>query len=343
MVPALASSKSEAIAPALLMELARYLKENPPRYTVWLVFLSGHWQALAGARAFVEHFFFNGEVATGKTTVWGFIGLDKFSSDGDGLQLLHSSYYTTYGGNSIHSGGFPARLSWVMTTVQTLLTEEKVRTFARREFNLEDARGLVNIFFTYTGFWGTEPFPSMLDSEAASISGVAAFSIISRHSSRLHMGVPVDDSKYANLAALKPYLELASYIVIRLLNTEWQVSRNLILPTRYDLSAERGYPGFTTFYGRVVTYNFTKGWYDPVPNALVEVQLITSTHKYNKILVKADGNGTFTVYGIPHAGRGAYGGTVIPFSRWIIRGWVLNEEGQIVMATDLGQFGMQNF
>ncbi|MCX8180006.1 MAG: hypothetical protein N3E41_01305, partial [Thermofilaceae archaeon] len=91
------------------------------------------------------------------------------------------------------------------------------------------------------------------------------------------------------------------------------------------------------------TYNFTEGWYDPVPNALVEVQLITSTHKYNKILVKADGNGTFTVYGIPHAGRGAYGGTVIPFSRWIIRGWVLNEEGQIVMATDLGQFGMQNF
>jgi ABC-type lipoprotein release transport system permease subunit len=342
-VPGLASSRTEAVAPALLLELARYLRENPPRYTVWLAFLSGHWQALAGARAFVERFFFSGDVASGKVTVWGFIGLDKFASDSDGLQLLHASYYTTYGGNAIHSGGFPARLSWVMTAVQRILAEDAVSRYARSVFGVSDARGLVSVFFTYQGFWGTEPIPYMLDSEAASISGVPAFSIVSRRSSRLYYGIPIDDAKYANFTALKPYLELASYIVVRLLNTEWQVSRSAVTPTRYDLSAERGYPGFTVFHGRVVAYNFTKGWYDPVPHAIVEAQLITSGYKLNKIFVKADENGTFTIYGIPHAGRGAYGGTVIPFSRWILRGWVLDGDGNIVMATDLGQFGMQNF
>jgi len=342
-VPGLASSRAEAVAPALLLELARYLKENPPRYTVWLVFLSGHWQALAGARAFVEHFFFNGDVAGGKVTVWGFIGLDKFASDSDGLQLLHASYYTTYGGNSIHSGGFPARLSWVMTAVQNILAEDAVSRYAQSVFGVSDARGLVSTFFTYQGFWGTEPIPYMLDSEAASISGVPAFSIVSRRSSRLYYGIPIDDSEYANFTVLKPYLELASYIVVRLLNMEWQISRSAIAPTRYDLAAERGYPGFTVFHGRAVTYNYTKGWYDPVPNAIVEAQLITSSYKLNKIFVKADENGTFTIYGIPHAGRGAYGGTVIPFSRWILRGWVLDENGNMVMATDLGQFGMPNF
>ncbi|MEM0460197.1 MAG: M28 family peptidase [Thermofilaceae archaeon] len=342
-VPALAASRVEAVAPALLLELARYLKENRPRYTVWVVFLSGHWQALAGARAFVEDFLFSENVTSGRITVWGFIGLDKFASDADGLQLLHASFYTTYGGNSIHSGGFPGRLSWVMTAVQSILREDAVRAYAKSTLGVEDPSGLVSIFFNYQGFWGTEPFPYMLDSEAVSIAGLPAFSIVSRRSGRLYVGIPTDDSRYADFTRLRPYLEIASYIVVRLLNSEWQVSRTHLVPTRYDLSAERGYAGFTVFYGRAVTYNFTKGWYDPVPYAIVELQLITSTYKLNKIFVRADSEGRFTVYGIPHAGRGAYGGTVVPFSRWFVRGWVLDESGNVIMATDLGQFGMQNF
>ncbi|MEM2794940.1 MAG: M28 family peptidase, partial [Thermofilaceae archaeon] len=342
-VPALSNSKAEAIAPAYLLELARYLKENKPRYTVWLVFLSGHWQALAGVRAFIEDYFFNEEILSGRTTIWGFIGFDMFSSDSDGIQLLQSSYFTTYGGNSIHSGGFPARLTWVSNKIQTILAEEPLRTYTNSVLGVPSPSALVSTFFSYQGFWGTEPIPYMLDSEAASISGVPSFSITSRHSSRLYVGMPVDDWQYANVSALKPYLEVTTYIVLELLNTEWQISKNSIKPTRYDLAADRGYPGFTTFYGRVVRYNFSAGWYSPVPNAIVETQLVTSTYKLNKIITRTDAEGRFVIYGIPHAGRVAGGGTAVPFSRWIARGWVFNEQGAIIMATDLGQFGMQNF
>lgn len=342
-VPGLARSRAEAIAPALLLEYARYLRERPPRYTVWLVLLSGHWQALAGAREFVEDFFFSEDVTSGRITIWGLINLDMFASDGDGLQLLHASYYTTYGGNSIHGGGFPSRLAWFMSAVREILVEDRVKEFAADVLGVENPVGLVSIFFSVTGFWGTEPTPYMLDSEPASISGVPALSIVSRHSGRLYVGVPVDDGMYVDMGKLRPHLDLAVYIVDRLLNMDWPLSRSEVVPTRYELAAQRGYPGFTTFYGRVVTYNFTKGWYDPVPNALVEAQLITSTYKLNKIVVKADEKGRFVMHGIPHAGRGEYGGTVIPFSRWVLRGWVLGDEGGVLMATDLGQFGMQNF
>lgn len=162
-VPALSTSKAEAIAPAYLLELARYLKENKPRYTVWLVFLSGHWQALAGVRTFVEDYFFSEEVLSGRTTIWGFIGFDMFSSDSDGIQLLQSSYFTTYGGNSIHSGGFPARLTWVSNKIQAILTEEPLRTYANSVLGVPSPSALVSMFSSYQGFWGTEPIPYMLD------------------------------------------------------------------------------------------------------------------------------------------------------------------------------------
>ncbi|MEM2922207.1 MAG: hypothetical protein QXF26_07815, partial [Candidatus Bathyarchaeia archaeon] len=114
-------------------------------------------------------------------------------------------------------------------------------------------------------------------------------------------------------------------------------------PVRYELSNVRGYPGFAAFNGRVVVYNFTTGWYDPVPNALVEATLVTSTYKLNKIFMRTDEQGLFVLHGVPSSGAAAGGGTAVPFSRWVFRGWVLDDKGTILMATDLGQFGMQNF
>lgn len=343
-VPSLAASKVEAIPAAVLMEYARYLKEKPPRYTVWLVFFSGHWQALAGSREFVEKFFFSRGVQEGQLTIWGMINLDMLASDGDGIQFLHASYYTMYGGNPLHGGGFPARLSWFMSKIPEIVGSEKVSSFVSSELGTADPLSLVNIFFSTTGFWGTEPIPYMLDSEPASMSGLPAFSITSRRSSRNYVGVPTDDGQYADIDRLRPYISLVIAVVDGLLRVEWDIDRSTIAPTRFQLSAPRGYPGYITFFGRVVVYNFTKGWYDPVPRALVEIQVIGSTYKLNKIIMRADEHGKFIVHGIPQAGRGAYGGTTIPFSQWIIRGWYIDPStGQITMAPDLGQFGVKNF
>ncbi|MGQ9478673.1 MAG: M28 family peptidase [Thermoproteota archaeon] len=347
-VPELAASKTELLPVSLLLEYARYLKTNPPKYTVWLVLYSGHWQALAGAREFVEDFFFSKDVQDGRIVIRGNIHLDLMASDTDGLQFLHSSEYTTYGAaitnfnrDSIHSGGFPGRLSWFITTITSMISEEPVASFVIKQFMVSTSTSAVSFFFSTREFHGTESIPFMLDSEIVSISGIPAFSITTRHSGRVHVGAPIDDGKYADTTALDPYFQTTLYIIDRLLRMNWGVE--IVKPTRRLIVSARGYPGYAFLYGTVKTYNFSKGWYDPVPNALVEVRMTTSNYKLNKIILKASENGSFIVHGIPISGAAAGGGTQLPFSRWVVRGWVLDDEGDIVMATDMGQFGMSNF
>jgi hypothetical protein len=352
-VPGLSASKTELVPLALLLEYARYLKANPPKYTVWLVLYSGHWQALAGSRQFVEDYFFNEDVSSGRITILGNMNFDLMASDSDGLQLLHASHFSTYGGAVIHQGGFPSRFSWFTATIQEIVNSTEVRAFARRipHVNVSAPAGtfvgsLVYWAFSITttggSFTGTEPIPYMLDSEPASMTGIPAFSITTRRSNRLYVGSPIDDGKYADFDVLNPYLQLALHIVDKFLRMDWNVDRS-IKPVRYLISSVRGHPGYATIQGKVKVYNYSKGWYDVVPNALVEVRLVTSTYKLNKIIMRSDENGSFVVYGVPVAGAVTGGGTAVPFSRWVVRAWVLNDEGVITMANDLGQFGMMQY
>jgi len=57
-IPALAPGAEDAIGVSMMLELARKLTANRPKYTVWFIAMSGHWQALAGARAFIEDLYF---------------------------------------------------------------------------------------------------------------------------------------------------------------------------------------------------------------------------------------------------------------------------------------------
>jgi len=56
-VPQLSPGATDSMGISFLMEMARLLKLNPPKRTVWLVAFAGHYQALAGAREFIEDHF----------------------------------------------------------------------------------------------------------------------------------------------------------------------------------------------------------------------------------------------------------------------------------------------
>ncbi|MEM1554572.1 MAG: FtsX-like permease family protein [Thermoproteota archaeon] len=344
-VPRLASSKTELIPVALLLEYARYLANNPPKYNVWIVLYSGHWQALAGPREFVEEFFFRGrDVVSGSLRPILNINFDLMASDSDGLQILYTGMFSTYGGYDIHQN-VPNRIQWFTTQINNMLTnDDDIKNFAMSVFQT-NASSLLNSYLTFQSYWGTEPVFYMLDCEPVLYSGLAAFTITSRRSARNYIGSPIDDSKYANLTRLDPYLQIALRVVDNLLRMSWEgFNRDMSKPTRLNLVASLGFPGYATFQGQVKTYNFSKGWHDPVPNVLVEVSISTSTYKLNKIIVKADGEGKFVVHGIPPAGAaiGIGGGRFYPLT-WVARGWVLDDKGTILMANDIGQFGMRLF
>lgn len=56
-VPQLSPGATESMGISFLLEMTRLLKLNPSKRTVWLIAFAGHYQALAGAREFVEDHF----------------------------------------------------------------------------------------------------------------------------------------------------------------------------------------------------------------------------------------------------------------------------------------------
>lgn len=57
LTPALAPGATESIGPSVLLEVARFLAENRPKRSVILLFTSGHFQSLWGAREFIDRHF----------------------------------------------------------------------------------------------------------------------------------------------------------------------------------------------------------------------------------------------------------------------------------------------
>jgi len=101
-VPEIAPGAEEACGISVLLEIARIMAESAksglgPKRTVWFVALSGHWQALAGARNFVMDYLFSGReggdwpyTTPSEFRVYAWIGLD-LSTGSDKLGLLFPS------------------------------------------------------------------------------------------------------------------------------------------------------------------------------------------------------------------------------------------------------------
>lgn len=323
-VPLLAPGRDEATSIASLLELARYFSNNPPKKTIWFVALSGHYQALAGARWFTEKYFFGGE------KIWFFVGLD-FSTDGNEVAMLYRGHMYDFGG-----GGVVLRwTSWlgrrIFSTYIPSLEKQKMKSY-----NVQD--GFTG--FTY-GWWGSIPVPYMLDSEPFAIAHGIGFTIRTNGVRRLHWGNPL--STEVKIENLKPQLEVASAVIYGLANENEPFSSltSFSEPERYLFTAAGGdLAGFLTVQGRVRYYNLSIGWYTDFPNALVVVQRIDksfASYPFSTIIEISNGTGRFTVIGASGYGYGHGYGIV---DQWNFEAFHINEKtGFIDYAPDYGQYG----
>jgi len=342
-VPRISYGANDALGTALLIELARYFASNPPPRTVYFIAFSGHWQAMTGLREFVEDFYFSSDVQEGRIRPWLFVGLGPFSYDTVELQCLVSGFYQgLYVGSPVDS-----RLMWVRNKIfygyiyDPELESEMLNLTGRKPEDLVSER------LTAGMWWGTQNSPYLIEAEVPLKAGTTAFNILSSPTlayDRL-LGIPISDLDNIDFSKIKPQFIMSAFFLNSLLNdpnwpadyTNYKVERSYIVwGTRRGLA-------FTTLKGNVIAFNYSKGWYFSIPNAIVTVNVDVMAWPFSYIYTIADENGTFEIHGmVPwHMLYGAEWAAAVTTT---VEAWVLNEtDGRILYAPDAGIHGAQVF
>jgi len=344
-VPAISYGASDAAGVSWLIELAKYLSENRPVRSVWFVAFSGHWEAMAGEREFVDEFFFSDQVQSGAVKPWVFVGLGPFSGDSSNVQLLDTSFYAGSCSSELITSD---RFTWIQRRItQTYLLDSDLgQTLEELTGRSLSPTQLVEERLSTTSmWWGTTQQPIMLESEIPLTAGCVAFNILSSPVSTYYkyIGSPLNDLEHVDVETLKPQLLVSGFIVSSILNDdEWSLSWNSVKPVRSvyvgsSIIASQN-AGFITLNGRVLFFNNNLGWYGSIPNALVQVQMTTMNNPLAKIITVADENGSFQIRGItPYTLTFNKGG-------WEVKAWIIDKEtGNIIYAPDLGVQGGRVF
>ncbi|HDO42242.1 MAG TPA: FtsX-like permease family protein [Candidatus Bathyarchaeota archaeon] len=326
-VPKLSPGAEEAISPAVLLELAKLSKNHPPKRTVWLVFYSGHWQALSGARHFVESFFFRNETyRTGEKKILMQMGI-QLSSESDTLAIaMAGDFYgqdlssKPYGMDYIYNLIFR---DWIPA-----LSKELNYNFSYHIQDLQHMSVAKSEFF---------------ESEASSVAGILSFTLLTTNTLKSHVGTPFDTPDKISWTNLEPQITFIFRAIPGLINQNYEgtsVYRYWQPPQRRIWKGTGGFvgpgqAGFDNLIGRVEEYNLSVGFYQRVPNALVEViRLNPRTNRFNpftRMLTLADENGEFWIPGLLTDFLGGY---------YSVLAYVLDpHNGTIIYAPDFGIYG----
>lgn len=326
-IPRLSPGAEEAVSPSVLLELARVLSKYPPKKTVWLVFYSGHWQALSGVRNFVEDFFFRNETyLTGKNKILMHMGI-QLSSESDTLAFVMSGDFYSQDLDSKPYG---------MDYIYRLIFKEWIPTLNRElnynfSYHVQDLQSL------------TIAKSDFFETEASSVAGILSFTFLTTNTLKSYIGTPFDTFDKISWANLEPQIAFVSYVIHGLINQDYEgseVYKYWQPPQRRIWKGTGGFvgpgqAGFDNLIGSVEEYNLVTGFYQKVPNAIVEViRLNPRTNRFNpftRILTLADENGEFRIPGVLTDLLGGY---------YSVLAYVLDpDDGSIIYAPDFGIYG----
>ncbi len=273
-VPALAPGAEEAVNIAILLHLARLLKEHPPRYTVWLLFLSGHWQGLAGAREFVESVIFSGKVGR---EVFPYIVFNFDLSSGDSRVVVYPGGFfyghRTQGAMNLYTDFRYSLMDMLKEFYNKYPNDyEKIRSSAM-EYNATANLVFLRSFNPGYAILCSQPF--FLDAEPFQLAKVPAVSFLTFQDPRVAVFTPGDSYERLNWRNLEPQVKFAFFVLSRVLSdisTVFKGSWDVIKPRRVEVDPVNGGFGFVSVYVDVVEYDpVVPTLYKPVPNALVVV------------------------------------------------------------------------
>ncbi|MEM2616682.1 MAG: FtsX-like permease family protein [Thermofilaceae archaeon] len=364
--PALAPGASEACGIAALLELARILTINPPRRSVWFLALSGHAQAMAGARNFVwwkkEGNFVWHYSLIGKNdnetktpyTISYVIGLD-FSTETDIVTVVSGgSFYGTYvwfnwyGYNDLYRWLFTSRRYGEydsLTGVYRLGSED-----LRRRLNLEYkvyAHGALPEGADLSVFIQA---PMLYEASVISQVGIWGLTFTTALTARPLLGTPLDTFERLNPQNLRKQIEFSFIMIQMILNdVEWITYKRASLPSHIPghTHMETGGLGFAVSVVRVGRWDMQRGWYDynwtgilsERHRMLLHVKILERPELFGHEWFEISDNGTFVLRGLSPSV-----GWAVPVSKYRLLPFVIDAEtGNIVYAPDFGMYGTRSW
>ncbi|MEM0226093.1 MAG: FtsX-like permease family protein [Thermofilaceae archaeon] len=333
-VPAVSTGYTEAMNTAFLLELARALASNPPRFSVWIAFLSGFYQGLAGPRAFVEKYFYSPEVLSGSLRVWLMLGV-QLSDESPKVSTMFVGLGLRYGAGSSQVAG---KFTWIKGRLYAYSRSPQLLELVRRALGAEvKPEDIYEDYLEASGWWGTQQVPYMLISEPATMAGTASFTFKTAYYRGLRWGTPLDDSKHFKSSNFRAQALVTAYMVASLASEEsWGLSWGSHSPLRFGVRVGV-IEGFVEFQGEVAQLDPSTGWYRPVPGALVRVYpegpMGTFAWPFSAYLTFTDSEGRFRAIIGPRGSTPA----------WLFDAWVVDwETGDVTHACDRGPlYGQQ--
>ncbi|MEM2970165.1 MAG: M28 family peptidase, partial [Candidatus Bathyarchaeia archaeon] len=329
-IPSLAPGAEESTGISVLLEMARFFSKNPPKRTLLFLALSGHNQALAGIRSFVnDHFSDIISTATGNS--WKYkllINLD-FSSENSVFGVFFWGYFYTF--QKVIS-----RFETIKVIFNSYIPDYQQKT--------GQTLNIINCLLM-TLNPGTMYTKYMFDSEPFTLAGGIGVTFATIQTLKSHQNTPHDSLDYLIFDNLKPQAEAAICTIFALSNDE-----SLVLPSTLPTKYDDRMGGFASLEGQVIEYNYTTGWFTPVPHALVYIQgypaepYVCGQDMYgnnlplygHEFFVRADSQGRFVVHGV--VPRSVYVNPLGDFS-YIFEAYVENSsDGSLIYAPDYGKY-----
>ncbi|MDW8003554.1 MAG: FtsX-like permease family protein [Thermofilaceae archaeon] len=331
-VPSLAYGATDALGVATLLHLARFLAKNPPKYSVVLVALAGHYQGLWGAREFVERHFDELEAE-----LIAFAAMDLASdSDQIGIYAVGSTYSYRYLDILVRRytwlvsrafGPWLAEMRMVLGSkygndfVDGILGSHPpyIRSFVPYEPYLYGYFPPSGVFGAYVGFLRNRL--TLFDSDPFTLAMYGGgFTFRTTNAYRRYQWTPADTFEKIIFENVWPQVHFISC-------TLWaMLTEDINLPT--SKARLRDDWGYVTLEVKVTTYNMFTSYWDVVnfteKPELKDKLLVYVTSVGLGAVQKVDEKGTAIVYGLkPYAG-----GSVDVFA--------VDEKGRITWTTDVG-------
>ena len=354
----IANDEDSASGIASLLEIARLMAKYGTKRSVVFVALSGHWEALAGVRYFVEDYVeFKVDKTINYHPIWNvttpkfFLSLD-FSTFSDSIAILHSGGFYHMRGTALYQWaaetyeGFMVRFSEEWRGNISRLLEEIMGTKPRRvyfQMKLHHEGSFIDP--QVSEYLTVIPHKYILDVEPWIRAGLPGFTLYTAEDYRLHWFVPLKGINKVNVDNLVTQTAFALSLMYLLANVEVK-SPPVFPPTRIygptrlmSLGPFVGYePGFTKARGVIVEYNITSiRQYEPIKERAI-VYIVHPNDEYsvfNYIFLLTDENSTFVVYGLRPT-------TPLVYYPYVCRAFVIDfDTGRITYAPDFGRFGAE--